>query len=158
YAFITTVNGTQFFPDYPKYGNWTNSYVLTARDFGPTTQYGISVYALEKARMIERNPNARMVHFFLDSAVVPISQIGYGLLPSDQDRQEEQRKAGSAIPIVGTMDDGGPYGALFDALNIYALAILWEEGSQPGSPPIGSLKLATQLPVASFDSIFPCGT
>ena len=37
YAFITQpddVDGGYFFPDYPKYGVWTNSYVLTTRDFG----------------------------------------------------------------------------------------------------------------------------
>ena len=50
YAFITNQQGTTatFFPDYPKYGVWTDSYVLTSRDFGPTVEYGISVYALEK--------------------------------------------------------------------------------------------------------------
>jgi hypothetical protein len=153
YAFNTTVNNVFFFPDYPKYGTWTNSYVLTSRDFGPTTQYGISVYALEKAKLIAGNPNARMVHFFLDSAVVPISQIGDGLLPADIDSLQEQPEDGAPIPIVGTMDDGGPYGAPFDGLNIYELSILWEEGNQP----ITSLTLKTQLPVASFDSIYPCG-
>jgi len=153
YAFETTVNNVFFFPDYPKYGNWTNSYVLTSRDFGPTTQYGISVYALEKAKMIAGDPSARMVHFFLDSAVVPISQIGDGLLPADIDSLQEQPEDGAPIPVVGTMDDGGPYGAPFDALNIYELSILWEEGGQP----IASLNLVAQLPVTSFDSIFPCG-
>jgi len=153
YAFNTTFNNLFFFPDYPKYGTWTNSYVLTSRDFGPTTQYGISVYALEKAKLIEGNPNARMVHFFLDSAVVPISQIGDGLLPADIDSLQEQPEDGAPIPIVGTMDDAGPYGAPFDGLNIYNLSILWEEGDQP----IASLSLVTQLPVVSFNSIFPCG-
>ena len=27
-------NDEPFFPDYPKYGNWKKSYVLTSRDFG----------------------------------------------------------------------------------------------------------------------------
>src|SRR5947199_5858674 len=63
YAFSTGVN----FPDYPKYGVWTNSYLLTSRDFGPTTEYGISVYALEKNKMINGEPNERPDHFFLDS-------------------------------------------------------------------------------------------
>ncbi len=39
YAFET--KNFQFFPDYPKYGNWTDSYVLTTREFGPTVEYGI---------------------------------------------------------------------------------------------------------------------
>src|SRR5205809_1608394 len=48
YAFITQpdeVDGGYFFPDYPKYGVWTNSYILTTRDFGLIDRYGISVYA-----------------------------------------------------------------------------------------------------------------
>ncbi len=33
YAFETA--NFQFFPDYPKYGVWTDSYVITTREFGP---------------------------------------------------------------------------------------------------------------------------
>lgn len=140
-----------FFPDYPKYGVWNNSYLLTSRDFGNSGGYGISVYALEKFRMIEGDPNARMVHFFLDSAVVPISQIGDGLLPADIDGPNAPAD-GAPAPIVGTMNNAGPYGAPFDALNIYELSINWEDQSQP----VASLNLVTQMPVASFNSTFPC--
>src|SRR4029077_4868997 len=38
YAFETTSDGIFYFPDYPKYGNWTDSYVLTTREFGPTIE------------------------------------------------------------------------------------------------------------------------
>jgi hypothetical protein len=145
YAFSTGVN----FPDYPKYGVWTNSYVLTTREFGPTTEYGIGVYALEKNKMINGEPNARMVRFFLDSAIVPISLMGDGLLPADIDGNRRPRD-GAATPLVGTMDDGGPYGASFDALNIYELSVQWRAN------PTASFNLTSQLPVASFDSIFPC--
>ncbi len=138
-----------FFPDYPKYGVWTDSYILTSRDFGPTVEYGISVYALEKNKMLAGNPKARAVQFFLDSDVVPIYLMGDGLLPVDVDgtRRPIDR---IAAPIVGTMDDNGPYGAPFDALNIFDLSVQWN------SKPVASFKLAAQLPVASFDSIFPC--
>jgi len=151
YAFETTYNGVFYFPDYPKYGNWKKSYVLTSRDFGPTVEYGISVYALEKNKMIAGNPNARMAHFFIDSAIVPINLIGDGLLPADFDGPTDtQPSEDAAIPVVGTQDDGGPYGATSDALNVWELRIKWN------ATPTASLKLATQLPVASFDSIFPC--
>jgi len=74
YAFATTQPGDLFFfPDYPKYGVWNDSYLLTSRDFGPTVQYGISVYALEKAKMLVGDPSARSVKFFLDSAVIPFT-------------------------------------------------------------------------------------
>ena len=137
-----------FFPDYPKYGTWTNAFLLTSRDFGSPSGYGISVYALEKDAMIAGDPSARSVHFFLDSAVVPISQIGDGLLPADIDGDGPSVTA--PAPIVGTMDDNGPYGAPFDALNIYNLSIRW------GKVPTSSLTLVTQMPVAPFNSTFPC--
>ena len=61
YAFITDQAGSTstFFPDYPKYGVWTDSYVLTSRDFGSQDEYGISVYGLEKNKMVNGEPNAR---------------------------------------------------------------------------------------------------
>jgi hypothetical protein len=148
YAFET--KNFQFFPDYPKYGNWKKSYVLTTREFGPTVEYGIGVYALEKDKMIAGNPNARAVSFFIDGNdpdLLPL--VGDGLLPADIDGTR-QPKDDATIPIVGTQDDDGPYGATFDALNIWALSIKWR------STPVASLGLAAQLPVASFDSIFPC--
>jgi hypothetical protein len=140
----------EFFPDYPKYGVWSNSYLLTSRDFGPTTEYGISVYALEKAKMVNGDPKARAVQFFLDSAVVPINLIGDGLLPADLDGSRRPSNNDSPAPIVGTQDDSGPYGASFDALNIWELTVHWR------SDPTASINLVTQLPVASFDSAFPC--
>jgi hypothetical protein len=155
YAFITQPDpelpGGTFFPDYPKYGNWKKSYVLTTRDFGDVSGYGISVYALEKNKMIAGNPNARAVQFFIDGndpALLPL--IGDGLLPADIDGTR-QPKEDAAIPIVGTQDDGGGYGATFDAVNIWELNIKWNAN------PVASLNLAKQLPVAGFDSIFPCG-
>jgi hypothetical protein len=150
YAFITSgADSEPFFPDYPKYGVWGNSYLLTSRDFGRKNAYGISVYALEKERMVAGDPNARMVHFFLDSAVPGVlPRIGDGLLPADIDGANADDRV--PAPIVGTQDDGGPYGATFDALNVYDLSVNWKKLST------ASLKLAAQLPVAPFDSIFPC--
>ena len=138
-----------FFPDYPKYGVWTDSYILTSRDFGPTVEYGISIYALEKAKMISGNPNARAVQFFLDTAVIPISLVGDGLLPPDIDGRRRPQN-GAPAPIFGTQDDGHPYGAAFDALNVFELDVKWK------ATPAATLTLAAQLPVASFDSVFPC--
>jgi hypothetical protein len=150
YAFETTSDGIFYFPDYPKYGNWTDSYVLTTREFGPTIEYGIGVYALEKNKMVNGDPNARSVKFFIDGndpTLLPL--IGDGLLPADVDGKQKP-KTDTAIPIVGTQDDDADYGATFDAINIWDLFIKWR------STPIASLVLNTQLPTASFDSIFPC--
>jgi hypothetical protein len=151
YAFITQEDpdGGFFFPDYPKYGVWRDTYILTTRDFGSVDGYGISVYGLEKNKMVDGNPNARAVQFFLDSDVVPLNLIGDGLLPPDIDGKQKPKNNDPA-PIVGTQDDGAGYGGTFDALNIWDFEVKWK------ATPEASLVLAAQLPVASFDSIFPC--
>jgi len=154
YAFITQQDedGGYYFPDYPKYGVWSNSYLMTTRDFGTVDGYGISVYALEKNKMVNGEPKARAVQFFLDSEDpdVALEDIGDGLLPADIDGN--RRPLGHApAPIVGTQDDGARYGATVDALNVYDLAVKWSAN------PTASLSEPLELPTASFDSIFPCG-
>ena len=64
--------------------------------------------------------------------------VGDGLLPADIDGKQKP-KTDTAIPIVGTQDDDGRYGATFDALNIWDLTVKW------GSTPTASLVLNTQL-------------
>jgi hypothetical protein len=151
YAYITDLPGSDsaFFPDYPKYGVWKDSYLMTSRDFGSNGEYGISVYGLEKNKMVAGDPNARAVHFFLDSAFIPLALIGDGLLPPDVDGNKPPPPQAKA-PIVGTQDDGAGYGATFDALNIWDFDVKWK------ATPSASIELAEQLPTASFDSIFPC--
>jgi hypothetical protein len=146
YAFSTGLN----FPDYPKYAVWRDSYIITTREFGPTVEYGIGVYALERNKMIDGLAKARAVSFFLDGNdpnILPL--VGDGLLPPDVDGKQKPKDSAPA-PIVGTQDDNAPYGATFDALNVWELDVRWRAN------PSASLGLAAQLPVASFDSIFPC--
>jgi hypothetical protein len=91
------------------------------------------------------------VSFFIDAndpALLPV--VGDGLLPGDIDGKQKPMLH-AKIPLVGTQDDGGVYGATFDAVNIWDLAVKWR------STPTASLALNAQLPVAAFDSIFPCG-
>jgi hypothetical protein len=99
--------------------------------------------------MLAGNPKARAVQFFLDSNVVPLNLIGDGLLPADIDGTRRPQDHWPA-PIVGTQDNNYPYGATFDALNVWELFIKWS------AKPEASLTMKTQLPVAEFDSAFPC--
>jgi hypothetical protein len=146
YAFTTG----NYFPDYPKYGVWRDSYVITTREIGPTIEYGIGVYGLERTKMLQGKPDARVVSYFIDGNdpdLLPL--IGDGLLPADLDGKTKP-KNNVPIPLVGTQDDGGGYGATSDALNIWEFDVHWN------SKPDSSLVFAAQLPVAPFDSIFPC--
>ncbi len=145
YAFSTGVN----FPDYPKYGVWPDAYFLSTREFAPDDSFGgIGAYALERRRMLRGDPNARAVQFILPPG--PARYLpGDGLLPSDLDGTTLPPE-GSPNYFVGTMDDGAGRGAPFDGLNVFSFSVTWS------AHPTGSFGLTAQLPVAAFDSIFPC--
>src|SRR5215468_9781134 len=57
YAFSTGFN----FPDYPKYGIFKDSYVITTREFGVLNPdfYGIGVYGLDRNKLLAGDPKAR---------------------------------------------------------------------------------------------------
>jgi hypothetical protein len=147
YAFSSGVN----FPDYPKYGVWPNAYFLTTREFAPDDSFaGIGVYALERRKMLNGNPAARAVSFLVGPASgAPAYLTGDGWLPSDLDGSRRP-PAGSPNYIMGTQDDEGPYGAPFDAINVFKMFVSW------GSTPTASFDGPAVVPVAEFDSDFPC--
>jgi hypothetical protein len=145
YAFSTGVN----FPDYPKYGVWPNAYFLSTREFAPDDSFaGIGAYALERDQMLVGDPAARVVSFLFPPGTTPYL-TGDGLLPTDLDGSTLP-PAGSANYFVGTMDDGAQYGAPFDGINVFAFSVDWLNTSA------ASFTQVAQLPVAAFDSIFPC--
>ncbi len=59
YAFSTG----QFFPDYPKYGIMSDGLYITTREFGPTIEYQIGVYAINRHQLVEGDPNPTVVSF-----------------------------------------------------------------------------------------------
>jgi hypothetical protein len=145
YAFSTGAN----FPDYPKYGVWSNAFFISTREFAPDNSFaGDGVYALESDKMLAGDPSARMVKFLLAPGTTPYLP-GDGLLPADIDGSRRP-PARSPEVFVGSMDDGAFYGAPFDALNVFNFSVQWK------ATPTASFSLAAQLPVAQFDSIFPC--
>jgi hypothetical protein len=147
YAFSTGPN----FPDYPKYGVWPPAYVATTREFAPDDSFaGIGVYGLERAKMLRGNPTARAVSVLVGPGTgAPEYLTGDGWLPADLDGTRRP-PAGSPNYIVGTQDDEGPYGAPFDAINLFKFSVSW------GPSPSATFTGPTQLPVAEFDSDFPC--
>jgi len=144
YAFVAqadpTFPGSTYFPDYPKYGVWSDTYVLTTRDFSlSAAPFGVSTYALEKDKMVAGHPAPLSVQFFLDGSV-PSNLIGNGLLPSDIDGKRHPT-AGSPIPHIA-MD--------FNALNMWDLSVDWT------SPSSSRMVHAGELRTAKFDISYPC--
>src|SRR5262249_8534592 len=126
YAFSTDYNGVHYFPDYPKYGVWSNSYLLTSRDFGVNGEYGISRYGLEKTKMVTGDARPGAVGFSPNATPPAVRRpVGDGPLPADLEGNRRPQPTDSPAPIVGTQDDNGPYGATSDALNIFDLSVHW---------------------------------
>ncbi len=141
YAFSTG----DAFPDYPKYGLWRDSYVVTTREFPAAGGEQIGIYALRRAQLLEGGPQ-RMVQFTLTG---PPNLVGDGLLPADIDGKRLPPPA-SPVPIVGSQDDGAFDGAAFDALNVFHLNVNWAK------PDASTFMLDKQVPIAPYDTIYPC--
>lgn len=150
YAFQTGTNGANF-PDYPKYGIWTNAYYISTREFLGTggAFQGVGAYALNRAQMIAGMPNPQVIFFLLPPS--PAYLTGDGLLPADLD--------GTALPpanspeyYLGSQDNNGPYGAPTDALNLFKFVVDF------ATPPNSSFTLTNTLATAPFNSILGlCG-
>jgi hypothetical protein len=145
YAVPTGLN----FPDYPKYGVWPDGLYISTREFAPDDSFaGNGAYVVNKDQLYAGDPNAQVVSFLLPPGNTPHLQ-GDGLLPTDLDG-DTPPPTGSPNYFVGSMDDGGPYGAPFDALNVFEFHVDW------ATPANSTFTFTGSLPVAPFDSIFPC--
>ncbi|HUF38950.1 MAG TPA: hypothetical protein VMN57_10535 [Anaerolineales bacterium] len=140
--------GTNF-PDYPKYGVWSDAYYISTREFSSSGPFaGSGAYAMNKADMLAGDPNPTIISFLVTPGSTPYLP-GDGLLPADLD--------GSTLPpsdsphyFLGSMDNGGPYGAPQDALTLWHFVADWVT---PGN---SSFTLEETLPIADYDTIFPC--
>jgi hypothetical protein len=138
------------FPDYPKYGIWSDAYYIATREFAGGSSYtGVGVYALERADIIAGNPTPTVISFFLPRS--PQYAVGDGLLPADLDGFAPPPD-GSPEYLVGSQDQGGPYGAPQDALN------LWKFYADFVTPANSTLTLTNTIPITIYDTMFPCGS
>src|SRR6266511_3309740 len=146
YAFTTGF----FFPDYPKYGIMGKGLYITTREFGPTTEYQIGVYAINRLQIEAGDPSPTVVSFYLVDGIDPLYLLGDGILPADRDGRRNP-PSNNREYFTGTMDDDAPYGAPFDAINFFTANINWS------SPAGSTFALTKQLHTDAFDSIYPCG-
>ncbi|MCO5207309.1 MAG: immune inhibitor A [Anaerolineae bacterium] len=147
YAFSTGTN----FPDYPKYGFWSDGLYISTREFaGGVTYVGVGAYAINRNDLISGNPVPQVISFLVTNASAGGAyNIGDGLLPTDFDGSTLP-PAGTPNFFAGTMDDGAQYGAPQDAMTLWEFDVDW------AVPANSSFLLAHTLTVAPFDSQFPC--
>ncbi|MEO8460256.1 MAG: hypothetical protein ABI451_06990 [Dokdonella sp.] len=134
------------FPDYPKYGVWPNAYFFTTRELDNNA---IGTYAIDRNAMLAGSLTPTVISFFqfLDPGVAQL--VGDGLLPADIDGFNLP-PPGSPEYLVGSMDDGGPYGATLDALSIWKFTVDFV------TPANSSMVLSAIVPIAPYDTVFPC--
>ena len=84
---------------------------------GPSSAIG--AYAVDRAQLIAGNPTPTIISFVVPPGATPYN-TGDGLLPADLDGTTLP-PAGSPNYFVGSMDQGGPYGAPQDALTLWKL-------------------------------------
>lgn len=143
YAFSTGAN----FPDYPKYGLMPEGLFITTREFDPNDNESIGIYAINRRKLLGGEPDPEIVSFQLTG---PPQLVGDGLLPADLDGKR-MPPPGSPEYIVGSMDDDAFDGAPFDALNVFHLNVNWAR------PEAATFELVKQVPIAEYDTNFPCG-
>ncbi len=144
YAFNTGSN----FPDYPKFGWWSDALYISTREFaGGSTYVGVGAYAVNRAQLIAGNPTPTVISFLVTPAAAGGAyNIGDGLLPADLDGSTPP-PPGSPAYYVGSMDNGGPYAAPQDALT------LWKFSADFTTPANSTFILASTIPIAPIDTI-----
>lgn len=141
WAFST---GTQF-PDYPKLAVWPDAYYLANREFaGGASFSGVGAYALNRAQMLVGNASPQVISF--STGTSPSYAMGDGLLPVSVDGTALP-PAGSPAYFIGSRDNGGPYGAPTDALNI------WTFFADFATPSNSTFALTNVVATAAFDSM-----
>ncbi len=146
WAFSTGSN----FPDYPKFGVWRDAYYFQTREFAGNTFAGIGAYAFNRQQAIAGNPNPTVISFVVSPAAAGGAfNIGDGLLPADVDGPDLP-PVGAPSYWVGSMDNGASYGAPQDALTF------WKFVADFNTPANSTFTLTHTIPIAAYDTIFPC--
>jgi hypothetical protein len=147
YSIATGTN----FPDYPKAGVWPDAYYFSTREFLNTGPFaGVGAYALNRAQALAGDPNPQVISFLVAPQGLG-ANVGDGLLPSDMDGATLP-PVGSPNFYLGSQDNNGPYGAPFDALNLYRFHADFTV------PANSTFTLAATIPTAPFNSILGlCG-
>ena len=147
YAFSTGTN----FPDYPKYGVWSDAIYISTREFAGSSFAGVGAYAIKRDEIMAGNPSPTVISFLATPASAGGAyNVGDGLLPSDLDG-DELPPPGSPNYFLGSMDDGGQYNAPQDALT------LWKFTADFTTPANSTFVLTDTIPITPYDTQFsPC--
>ena len=126
---------------------WSDALYISTREFLGTAGafQGVGAYAINRSQLIAGNPTPQVISFLVPPGATAYN-IGDGLLPADLDGSTLP-PAGSPNFFVGSMDNGGPYGAPQDALT------LWKFTANFTTPALSTFTLANTIPIAAYDTM-----
>jgi hypothetical protein len=90
------------FPDYPKWGIWTDAYYQHNNAFGGPNGFGSEPCAYERAKMLKGNPSARQICFFAPTV------FDDSMLPGDLDSPATLPPPGQPEVYLGSIDNTPP--------------------------------------------------
>jgi len=90
------------FPDYPKWGVWTDAYYQHNNVFGGPNGFGSEPCAYERSKMLIGNPQARQICFFAPTV------FDDSMLPADIDSASTPPPSGQPEIYLGSIDNTPP--------------------------------------------------
>jgi hypothetical protein len=142
WAFTTGAN----FPDYPKYGFWPDGLYISTREFNSGGSFvGVGAYAVDRTQLMAGTPAPTVISFLITPGSAAYN-VGDGLLPSDMDGSTPP-PAGSPNYYLGSMDNGGPYAAPQDALNLFKFH------ADFATPANSTFTGPTVIPISAYDTM-----
>jgi subtilisin-like proprotein convertase family protein len=137
------------FPDYPKFGVWSDAYYMTTNQFvNGATFNGAGIFAFERAKMVAGDPTAAMVYVNLNITDHP-EGIG-GMLPADIDGLTPPPPG---APGVFTYFIANEFAGPTDALRMFDFRV---DFSAPGSSSFTE-RAESPVAVAPFNPLSPTG-
>lgn len=139
YAFVMPT-----FPDYPKYGVWSDAYYVAANE---NTNPNRPVYALERQQMLAGNP-ARFVRLLLPKR----AGFGFDLLTPVHLLGDQPPPAGAPGIFMRHFDDEAHAPSSNDPsqdfLQLWQLTVDWSQTPNPGA----NLSSMVSIPITEFNS------
>ncbi|MDQ3046049.1 MAG: T9SS type A sorting domain-containing protein [Bacteroidota bacterium] len=125
------------FPDYLKFGVWTDGYYMTSNQ-------AQKVFAFERTAMLAGTPTARAIY----TNFSPPQGSGF-FVPMPGDASDGVLPpAGTPCPIFSYSDNGWG-GGFTDAVHVYKMAVNWVPAT-----PTATITSASVIPTAAFDGSY----
>ncbi len=136
---------TSSFPDYTKFAIWSDGYYVTANKDQSTIATSDLVFVIEREKMIEGDPNAKMISFPL-----PGARIGGFYSPASFNATGNTLPPDGDARIIYYQDDEWE-GVDKDILKLWKIDVNWISPSQ------STIVEAEEIDVTPFDSTFDGG-